>query len=131
MGRNLGGKLRYSYREEATYYGDSKAGDGHIEGLCSWQASLLKEIGRVSTERIAIKSLDTVDTNDDHCPAKISGIKTSSIRRLLINLALMLRCDYYQGKILLEIEVDVFSGGEVFYHLSGFLHPTPSNEPPR
>lgn len=120
-----------SYREEAAYYRHSKAGDGHVEGLNSGQASLFKEIGRVPTERIAIESLNAVDANDDHCSAQIGTLKASSIRRLRIDCALELRCDYHQSNILFDIEVDVFRRGESFYHLSGFFQPTPSNEPPR
>lgn len=131
MGRDLGGKLRCSYREEAAYYGHSKAADSHVKRLSGWQASLLKEIGRISTERIAVEGLNDVDANDNNRPAQIGPLKAGPIGCRRIDRALMFRCDYHQGDILLNVEVDVFRGGEAFDNLSGVVQPTLSNEPPR
>lgn len=131
MGWKLGWQVGCSYRKEAAYYGHGKSSDGHVEGLNSGQASLFKEISRISTERISIESLNTVDSNDDNCPAKIGALKASPVRRLCINGALILSCDYHQSNILLDVEVDVSRGGETFNHLPRFFQPTSSNEPPR
>lgn len=95
------------YRGESAYDGDSKANDGHVEGLSCRETSLLQEVGRVSTESVTIECLNQVDTDGDKCPLEVGALKAGPVRHSRFNFALMFSCHHNQSDGLVKVEVDV------------------------
>lgn len=119
-----------TYGSETTNNSQRKPDNGHIKSLRGRQASLLKEISRITTDRISIERLNAINADNNERSANVGSFKAGAIRGACIDQPLVLGCDHHHGNVLVDVKVDVCRGCEAFDYCFCFFDAAFADEPP-